>query len=94
MDSRFLNGGVVGDNGRLMIILYQSGSAYDEQIREGQAAGEIVMVRERVIDLADLTSMNDSSTKAGQPDEQLREIFLNATGQLNRTDRLIPYGRD
>lgn len=71
------------------MVLYQSGSTCDKQITEGQAAGEFAMVRERVIEPADLTSMDHSSTKAGQANKKLSEIFLNATGQLNRTDRLI-----
>lgn len=52
------------------------------------------MTREGLIDLADLTGMDQSQTNLGQLDGELSEIFTNATGQLNRIDLLSSVNRE
>ena len=46
------------------------------------------MAQEGLIDLADLTDMDQSLTNVGQLGGGLSEVFTNATGQLKRIDLL------
>lgn len=52
------------------------------------------MAKEGLIDLADLTGMDQSMTNVGQLDGESSVIFTNATGQLNRIDLLNSVNRE
>lgn len=82
------------DNDGLVMVLYQPGFAYDRQITNDRAAGEMIVAKEGSIDPADLTDMEPSSTSVDGPRRYMSRIFTNATGQLNRTDRLNSINRD
>lgn len=48
------------------MILYQPGFAYDKQVTEDQAAGELILAREGFIDPIDLTGMDHPPTNAAK----------------------------